>query len=139
MFPRSDMMPQSFTVMGMVSIPIVPWASKMYKSDIKAMEYNIQSMEKERSAMLQETQGLLYAMQYEIQSMHDRIYALEEKIIPALQKSMDANFVMYQENKLGLTEVIDSWDALNMMHMTLLDEKLKHYEMIVDYEKQLYR
>ena len=89
--------------------------------------------------MLQETQGMLYAMQYEIQSMHDRIYALEEKIIPALQKSMDANFAMYQENKLGLTEVIDSWDALNMMHMNLLDEKLKHYEMIVDYEKQLYR
>ena len=103
------------------------------------MEYNIQSMEKERSAMLHETQGMLYAMQYEIQAMHDRIYALEEKIIPALQKSMDANFVMYQENKLGLKEVIDSWEALNMMHMNLLDEKLKHYEMIVDYEKQLYR
>ena len=139
MFPRESMMPYAFSVMGMISIPIVPWASKMYKSEIKAMEYNIRGMERERAAMLQETQGLLYAMQYEIQAMHDRIAAMEEKIIPALQKSMDANFILYQENKLGLPVVIESWEALNMMQMNLLDEKQKHYEMIVEYEKELYR
>jgi outer membrane protein, heavy metal efflux system len=139
MFPRDAVMPNAFSVMGMMSIPIAPWASKKYKSEIKAIEYNIRGMEKERAGMLQETQGLLYAMQYEIQTMHDRINAMEEKIIPALQKAMDANFVMYQENKLALPSVIDTWEALNMMHMNLLDEKIKHYEMIVEYEKELYR
>lgn len=139
MYPLAGVMPQAFNVIGMITIPIVPWSSKMYKSQIKAMEYNIRSMEKERSAMLQETQGTLYAMQYEIHAMHDRIYGLEEKIIPALKKSLDANFALYQENKLSLLVVIDSWEALNMMYMNLLDDKLKHYEMIVDYEKQLYR
>jgi outer membrane protein, heavy metal efflux system len=139
MFPRDPVMPNAFSVMGMMSIPIAPWASKKYKSEIKAIEYNIRGMEKERAGMLQETQGMLYAMQYEIQTMHDRINAIEEKIIPALQKAMDANFLMYQENKLALPSVIDTWEALNMMHMNLLDEKIKHYEMIVEYEKELYR
>lgn len=139
MYPLNSMMPKAFSAMGMISIPIVPWSSRMYRSGIKAMQYNVQAMEKEKSAMLQETQGMLYGMQYEIQSMQKRIAAMEGKIVPALQQTLDANFLNYQENKLPLTNVIDSWEALTMMQSNILDEKLKLYEMIVDYEKQLYR
>lgn len=139
MSPLSSMMPQAYSVMGMISIPIAPWSSKMYKSEIRAMKLNIQGMEKERAAMLQETQGMLYGMQFEIQSMQKRVDAMEGKIIPALQKTMDANFLNYQENKLSITAVIDAWEALTMMQLDVLDEKLKLYEMIADYEKQLYR
>ena len=139
MSPLASGMPKAYSIMGMISIPIAPWSSKMYKSEIKAMQYNIQGMEKEKAAMLQETQGMLYGMQYEIQSMQQRINGMERSIIPALKKTMDANFLSYQENKMNLSNVIDSWEALTMMQMNVLDEKLKLYEMIVDYEKQLYR
>jgi outer membrane protein, heavy metal efflux system len=139
MYPLDGMMPQAFSAMGMISIPIAPWSSKMYKSGIIAMQYNIQAMQTERAAMLQETQGMLYGMQFEIQSMQKRVAAMEEKIIPALRQTLDANFLNYQENKLALSNVIDSWEALTMMQSGVLDEKLKLYEMIVDYEKQLYR
>lgn len=139
MYPLGGMMPQAYSIMGMVSIPIVPWASKMYKSETKAMQYNVQAMEKERAAMLQETQGMLYGMQYEIQSMQQRIQVMEEKVIPTLQKSLDAGFLNYQENKLQLAVVMDAWEALTMMQLNVLDEKLKRYQMIVDYEKALYR
>lgn len=139
MSPLGKMMPKAYSVMGMISIPIAPWSSRMYKSEIKAMQYNIQGMEKERAAMLQETQGMLYGMQYEIQTMQKRIDGMERSIIPALKRTMDVNFLAYQENKMNLSNVIDSWEALTMMQMNVLDEKLKLYEMIVDYEKQLYR
>ena len=139
MYPLDAAMPTSFSVMGMISIPLAPWASKMYKNEVKAMQYNIQGMEKERAAMLQETQGMLYGMQYEIQSMQKRITGMEEKIIPALKKTFDANFLVYQENKIQLPAVIDAWEAQTMMQMNVLDEKLKLYEMIADYEKELYR
>jgi hypothetical protein len=78
-------------------------------------------------------------MQFEIQSMQKRIDAMESKIIPALQKSLDVNFLNYRENKMELPEVIDSWEALTMMQTSVLDEKLKLYLMIADYEKELYR
>lgn len=139
MFPLGSSMPNAYSIMGMISIPIVPWSSKMYKSEIKAMQFSIQGMEKEKAAMLQETQGMLYGMEYEIRTMQKRIQSMEEKIVPALQKALDANFISYQENKMQLTQVIDAWEALTMMQMDVLDEKLKLYEMIVDYEKQLYR
>ncbi|ATP57034.1 hypothetical protein CPT03_11380 [Pedobacter ginsengisoli] len=139
MSPLTKMMPKAFSVMGMVSIPIAPWSSKMYKSEVKGMEYEVQAMGKEKAAMLQETQGMLYGMQFEIQSMQKRIDAMETKIIPTLQKSLDVNFLNYRENKMELPEVIDSWEALTMMQTSVLDEKLKLYLMIADYEKELYR
>ncbi|HEY1113837.1 MAG TPA: TolC family protein [Chitinophagaceae bacterium] len=139
MTPLAGMMPKAYSVMGMVSIPIAPWTSKMYKSEVKAMQYNVQAMERERAAMLQETQGMLYGMQAEIQSMQKRIRGLENTVIPAMQKALDASFINYQENKLQVPVVIDAWEALNMLQMNLLDEKLKLYQMIVDYEKEIYR
>ncbi|MBO9634018.1 MAG: TolC family protein [Chitinophagaceae bacterium] len=139
MTPLARMMPQAYSIMGMVSIPIAPWSAKMYRNEVKAMQFNIRGMEKERSAMLQETQGMLYGMQYEVQTMQKRIDGMEQTIIPALKKAMDLNFLSYQENKMSLSNVIDAWEAMTMMQMNVLDEKLKLYEMIVDYEKQLYR
>lgn len=139
MYPRDAMMPNSFSIMGMITLPIAPWSSKMYKSDIKAMELNIQAMERERSAMLQESQGMLYGMQAEINSMQSRIRSMETKVIPSLRNAMDANLLNYRENKLQLPAVIVTWDALNMMEMDLLNEKLKLYQMIVSYEKEIYR
>lgn len=139
MSPLSKMMPNAYSVMGMVSIPIAPWSSKMYKSEVKAMDYEIQALEKERAGTLQESQGLLYGLQYQIQSMEKRITAMEDKIIPTLKKAMDADFANYQENKLPLPTVIGSWEALTMMQTTVLDEKMKLYQMIVDYEKEIYR
>lgn len=139
MSPLSKMMPKAYSVMGMISIPIAPWSSKMYKSEAKAMDYEIQAMEKQRGGMLQESQGMLTGMHYEILSMQKRIVAMEQTIIPALKKTMDADFVNYQENKLQLPAVISSWEALTMMQNNVLDEKMKLYKMIVDYEKELYR
>lgn len=139
MSPLTKMMPKAYSVMGMVSIPIAPWSSKMYKSEVKGMGYEVLAMEKEKAAMLQETQGMLYGMQYEIQSMQKRIDAMEKTIIPTLKKTMDVSMLSYRENKMELPEVIGTWEALTMMQANILDEKLKLYLMIVDYEKELYR
>ena len=139
MFPFGAMMPQAFSVMGMMSIPIAPWSKKMYQSEIKSMQLNIDAMQNERQGMLQETQGMLYGMQAEIQTMQRRIKNMEEKVIPALQKTFDASYITYQENKLSLTVLLDNWEALNMMLLDVLDEKQKLYQMFVDYEKELYR
>lgn len=139
MTPISSMMPNAFSAMGMISIPIAPWSKRMYKNEIKAMELNVQAMQKEREAMLQETQGMLYGMQSEILVMQKRIENFGSKVIPALDRSLEADFQLYQENKQQLAVVISDWEALVMMKMNLADEKFRLYKMIVDYEKELYK
>jgi len=139
MTPIAGMMPNSYSIMGMVTIPIAPWSSKMYKSEIKSMQYEIQAMEKERTSMLQSMQGMVYGMKYEIQSMQAQIQAMEKTIIPTLEKTLDVNFLSYRENKMELPEVILTWEALTMAQDNVLNEKLKLYLMYADYEKELYR
>lgn len=135
----SKMMPNLYSVMGMVSIPIAPWSSKMYKNETKGMQLELEAMQQERQGMLMESQGMLYGMQQEIFNMQDRIERISQKVIPALQRAMEANFQAYRENKQQLPTVLADWDALNMMQNSLLDEQLKFYQMLVSYEKELYK
>ncbi len=135
----SRMMPAAFSVMGMLTVPIAPWSARSYKSEIKSMQLNIQAMEKEKEATLIQSHGMLYGIQSRIQSAQERITALENTVIPALRQSFASSFISYQENKKSADATIADWEALNMLQLDLLDEKLKRYQMIADYEKEIYR
>ncbi|HSK12233.1 MAG TPA: TolC family protein [Phnomibacter sp.] len=139
MQPLGRTMPYAFSVMGMISVPIVPWARKMYKNEVKAMEYNISAMQMERSAMLTETRSMLFGMQAEIRSMEQRITNLETKIIPVVQRAFDLSYIGYQDNRAPIATVLSDWEALVMMKMNVLDERQKLFEMMVNYEKELYQ
>lgn len=139
MYPIDAMMPKAFSIMGMVSIPIVPWASKMYKGEIKSMELTIESMEKQKAGMLIEKQSMLQGMYVEIESLQAHIAAQEKKIIPPLHKALDVYLINYKENKMQLTEVLETWEALTMMQLDVWNEKLKLYQTIAAYEKEVYK
>lgn len=133
------MMPNAFSIMGMLTIPIAPWSARSYQSGIRSMKLNIEAMEKEKAAVLSEARGTLYGIESQLQSVQDRIRSLEKTIIPAMQKSFDASFLSYQENKAQADITIEAWEALNMLQLDLLNEKLKLYQMIAEYEKEIYR
>lgn len=137
MFNRAPMMPTQFTAMAMVSIPIAPWSSKMYKSGVKSMQYSIEAMRNERQAMLIETENMVASMLTDITTMQRRIKNFEQKILPALQKSFDANRIAYEENTLALPQVMTAWETYNMNRMNYLDELQAYYLMTADYEKEI--
>ncbi len=135
----SAMMPKQFTVMGMLSIPIAPWSSKMYKSEIKSMNFEIEAMRQQKTAMLSEMLGMAKSMESELGSMEKQLDNYEKKIIPVLKKSLDVSMLSYQENKMDLAMVIDSWEALNMTRMNYTDALQRYYKMITEYEKSIER
>jgi len=130
-------MPTQFTAMAMVSIPIAPWSSKMYKSEVKGMQYDIEAMQKGREAILIETRGMLAGMAAQLARMKQQLNNYETKIIPALQKNYQTLMLAYEENREQLPIVIDAWEALNMSQMECLEKNQEYYNMIVSYEKQL--
>ncbi len=137
MIPRGSGMPSQFMLLGMVSIPIAPWSSKMYKSNVKGMEYEIEAMKSERASILIELQGMTIAMVNEIQTLGKQIENYDKRILPALQKNYETTMLAYEENKEELPAVIDAWETLNMTQNQYLDTLQKYYEMIVTYEKQI--
>lgn len=135
----SSMMPRQFTVMGMLSIPIAPWSSRMYKSEIRSMNFEREAMRQEKEAMLTEILGMSRSMENDLSVMQKQIRNYESKILPALHKYLKVSMLSYQENKSDLNTVIDGWEALNMSQMNYLDQLQKFYQMIVEYEKNIER
>lgn len=130
-------MPSQFSAMAMISIPIAPWSSKMYKSEVKGMQYEIEAMKKGREAILIEARGMLAGMASQIVRMQQQLDNYKDKIIPALRKNYQTLMLAYEENREQLPIVIDGWEALNMAQMDYLDKLEEYYRMIVTYEKEL--
>jgi cobalt-zinc-cadmium efflux system outer membrane protein len=136
MQPLGDMRTQ-FTAMAMVSIPIAPWSSRMYKSELKGMHYDIEAMKRGRESILIETRGMLAGMSAKLKSMQLQMDNYLTKIIPALKKNYETVMLAYEENREQLPMVIDAWEALNMAQMEYLNKREEYYIMIVNYEKEL--
>lgn len=137
MAPLGQMMPSAFTIEGMVSIPIAPWSSKMYKANVKGMNLQIEAMKRGREAILNEAQGMAAGMAWEIQTTRKQLDNYEEKIIPALERNYETVMLAYEENREELPFVIDAYEALIMAQTQYLDVMRRYYQMIVSYEKQL--
>jgi outer membrane protein, heavy metal efflux system len=137
MSPLGKGMPKMFSAMAMVSIPIAPWSSKMYKSQVKGMNNEIRSMEMKREGMISEAEGMARSMATEIRKIDQQLKNYRTRIIPALKKNYSTEMIAYEENKAQLPIVIDAWEALNMSQMEYLDKLEKYYLMIVSYEKEL--
>lgn len=137
MMPRDRMMPQVFTAMGMISIPIVPWSSKMYKSNIRAMNLEIAGMQKGRENILNEAQSMVKSMALELQTKRTQVHNYETKIIPALRRNYETTLLSYEQNTGQLPLVIDAWEALNMAQMEYLNNLEQLYLIGVNYEKEL--
>lgn len=136
MQPIGDM-PTQFSLMAMVSIPIAPWSSKMYKSEIAGMDYEIEAMRKGKEAIINETQGMLAGMASQLMRMKQQLENYDHKIIPALKKNYETLLIAYEENREQLPIVIDGWEAMNMAQMEYLDKMQEYYLMIVRYEKEI--
>ena len=132
-------MPTQFTAMAMISIPIAPWSSRMYRSEIKGMQYDIEAMKSGRQAILLETKGMLTGMGRQILRMQQQLENYKSKIIPALRKNYQTLMLAYEENREQLPLVIDGWEALNMAQLDYLEKQEEYYKMIVTYEKEAER
>ena len=135
MSPLSDMMPQQYSAMAMVSIPIAPWSSKSYKADLKANKLEIQSLEKRKNALLANNYGRIKSLQQKIANMEHHIKMFENKIIPINKKNLDVLLLNYQENKEELPMVIEGWEMLNKVQLDHLNELGNYYKMVIEYEK----
>lgn len=137
MAPLGQMMPGAYTIEGMVSLPIAPWSSKMYKANVRGMNLQIEAMKRGREAILNEAQGMAAGMAWEIQTARKQLDNYEKKIIPALERNYETVMLAYEENREELPFVIDAYETLIMAQTQYFDVMRKYYQMIVSYEKQL--
>lgn len=130
-------MPNQFSVMGMVTLPFVPWSSKMYKSEVKSMTHDIESMRREKETMEIMASRMaaekLAMFKYELHHLEN----YRKNIVPAYQKSLDVNFIAYRQNTGNFSSLMDSWDMLIMKKLEELESLAKVLKLQTEYEYEL--
>jgi outer membrane protein TolC len=109
----------------------------MTKSNVKAMNYEIEAMRRERQAVLNEATGMIASMQSEIETKGQQIKNYRERILPALRKNYQVTLQAYEQNTAELPLVINAWETLNMTQMQYLDTLNELLQMQVTYEREL--
>lgn len=127
-------MPDVFSVMGMVTIPIAPWSSKMYKSDVKSMGFEILAMQKEKETM----QLMVLKMSSEKITMlrfeKEQLKNYESEIIPSYQKNLETSLLAYKQNTGSFFILLDAWDMTLMKQMEYFDKLNSVLKLQAEYE-----
>lgn len=132
-------MPNQWSVMGMVTIPIVPWSSKMYKSETKSMEYQIQSMELEKQKMELMAKRILTEKLTMLNYETGQYKNYRSEIIPAFENNLQANLLAYKQNTGDFFVLLDAWEMLLMKKMEMYDRlfNILKFEAEYEYEREI--
>ncbi|OQP60166.1 hypothetical protein A3860_34360 [Niastella vici] len=129
-------MPNQFSIMGMVTIPIVPWSSKMYKSEVKSMAFEIQAMQKEKSTMVlmatQMTREKITMLTYENRQLEN----YDNNVLPSYRKNLQSNLLAYRQNTGNFFVLLDAWNMLLMKELERTDKLGQVFTVQSEYEYQ---
>lgn len=129
--------PQQFTLMGMVRLPMVPWASRMTKANRESYMWRMEALNSQRQMILNEARGMATGMRTELEAKKRQVKLYENNIIPALRNNYRTMLLGYEQNTEELFMLFDAWESLNMAQVEYLDQIQQLLKLQVALEKIL--
>ena len=128
--------PNQYILMASVTIPIVPWASKEYKANLKGIRYEVEELQNEKQDKLNQAEGQLTSLRLDINSKKKQLKNYKENIIPAMQNSYKTALLAYDQNTGDLPSVLNGIKDLQAAKMENLDRLQELLQLQVAYEKE---
>jgi cobalt-zinc-cadmium efflux system outer membrane protein len=125
-----------YILMASVTIPIVPWASKEYKANLKGIRYEVEELQQKKLDILNQAQGQLAGIRTDMSSKKRQINNYQQSIIPALQNSYKTALLAYDQNTGDLPSVLNGIKDLQTARMEALDRLQEVLTLQVAYEKE---
>lgn len=129
--------PQQFTLMGMIRLPMVPWASKMTKANIESYKWRAEALNSQRQMILIESSGMANGMKTEIEAKRRQVTLFEGSIIPALRNNYKTMLLAYEQNTEELFMLFDAWESLYMTQLEYLSQLQQLLTLQVELERVL--
>jgi outer membrane protein TolC len=129
--------PQQFTLMGMLRLPMVPWASRMTKANLESYRWKTEALKSQRQMILNEARGMATGMRTEIETKKRQVMLYENNIIPALRNNYKTMLLAYEQNTEELFMLFDAWETLNMTQVEYLDQLQQLLTLQVELERIL--
>lgn len=127
-------MPNQWSVMGMMTIPIVPWSSKMYSSETKSIGFQIQAMEQEKQTMQLMAKRMLAEKLIMLNYETGQYENYRKEIIPAFENNLQANLLAYKQNTGDFFVLLDAWEMLLMKKTEMYDKLFNILKLEAEYE-----
>ena len=125
-----------YILMGSVTIPIVPWASKEYKANLKGIRYEVEELQQRKLDILNQAQGQLAGYRTDMGSKKRQLKNYQLNIIPALQNTYKTSLQAYEQNTGDLLSVLDGIKSLQAARMSALDRLQELLTLQVAYERE---
>lgn len=130
-------MPNSWTIMAGISLPIVPWTSKGWKAEIKMADFEIAAMEKEKESMQLMAKQMIAEKRSMIFLENRQLNNYKNIIIPELRKNVETALLQYQQTSENLFVLLDAWEMLLMKKMEQEEKILTIMQLIAEYEFEM--
>lgn len=130
-------MPNQWSVMGMITIPIVPWSSKMYKAETNAIGFQIQAMEQGKQTMELMAKRMLSEKLTMLGYEYGQYKNYKNEIVPAFENSLQANLLAYKQNTGDFFVLLDAWEMLLMKKMEMNDKLFTILKLEAGYEYEM--
>lgn len=127
-------MPNQWSVMGMMTIPIVPWSSKMFNSETKSIGFQIQSMEQEKLRMELMAKRMLSEKLAMLNYENAQYQSYIKNIIPTYENNLQANLLAYKQNTGDFFVLLDAWEMLLMKKLEAYDKLFNILKLEAEYE-----
>jgi len=128
--------PNQYVLMASVTIPIVPWASKEYKANMKGIQYEVDELQQKKRDMVNQAAGQLAGISTDIGSKKRQLKNYQQNIIPALQNGYKTALLAYDQNTGDLPSVLNGIKDLQTARMAYLDRLQELLTLQVTYEKE---
>jgi outer membrane protein, heavy metal efflux system len=128
--------PNQYILMASVTIPIVPWASKEYKANLKGIQYEVEELQQKKLDMVNQAAGQLAGISTDIGSKKRLLKNYQQNIIPALQNGYKTALLAYDQNTGDLPSVLNGIKDLQTARMAYLDRLQELLTLQVTYEKE---
>ncbi|HYV92369.1 MAG TPA: TolC family protein [Chitinophagales bacterium] len=127
----------AFSLMGSVTIPIAPWASKSYKSEALSIQQQIDAMHFEKRNSINEARSMMQQSLLHTISEYEEVNHYEKEVLPAYKKAFQTSLLSYRENTNGLLPSLMSWDDLIMAETEYLYHLEQAYKSEIAYENAI--
>lgn len=112
--PKTEYM---YSLMASINLPFAPWSINKYKAKEAEIVAGISSIELEKNDMQREMNSQLKAALVKYNSTVDLTKLYNDKVIPLYSKAAESQLSAYQNNRTGVTTVIDAYRMLLMQQM----------------------
>ncbi len=112
--PKTEYM---YSLMFSINLPFAPWSVNKYKAKEEELYAGINSIEFAKTDMQREMISQLKAAFVKYNTAVDLTKLYNNKVIPLYTKAAESQVSAYQNNRTGVTTIIDSYRMLLMQQM----------------------